>query len=130
MTAHRIGIALLILSAFPAQAEYAVGHLYLNTGRPEKAYREFRELAEVGFSFYMNMIANMHWHGIGVPRDPLLAHVWYSLSAAQQDVEGIAGRQRVGRTLTPQQLRQSKELTRRYAELYLRPLVADWKLPE
>lgn len=115
-------------SGFSVQAEYAVGYLYLKNGQPEKAYKEFRELAEVGYSFYMNMIADMHLRGEGVDANPVLAHVWYSLSAAQDNEEGIKGKKRIEKILNEAQLKKSKKLTREYAELYLKPLVTDWSI--
>ena len=86
---------LVLYFSFSVQAEYAVGYFYLKNGQPEKAYREFRELAEVGYAFYMNIIADMHLRGHGVAADPVLSHVWYSLSAAQDNEDGIEGEKRV-----------------------------------
>lgn len=125
---YRFLLLTLLLVSLPVRSEYAIGYLHLKKGQPEKAYKEFRELAEVGYAFYMNMIADMHLSGLGVPKSPLLAHVWYSLSAAQDDVEGIKGMQAVEKKLSPSELKQSKKLTRDYAKLYLAPLVKGWSL--
>ena len=115
---------------FSVQAEYAIGYLHLKNGEPEKAYREFRELAEVGYSFYMNMIADMHFRGEGVPADLVIAHVWYSLSAAQENAEGIMGRRSIEKNLSQAQLKQSKKLAMEYAQKYLEPYVAGWSLKQ
>lgn len=127
---HRLFLFLSILfgSSLSVQAEYAIGYLHLKNGEPDKAYHEFRELAEVGYAFYMNMIADMHFRGEGVPADPVLAHVWYSLSAAQGNSEGIRGKKKVEEILSQAQLIQSGKLALQYATLYLEPLVTDWKL--
>lgn len=124
----KILLASLVFFSFTLQAEYAVGYFYLKNGQPEKAYREFRELAEVGYAFYMNMIADMHLRGQGVAVDPVLAHVWYSLSAAQDNAEGIRGKKAVAKKLNRSQLQQSKKMAHEYAELYLQPYVAGWSL--
>lgn len=118
----------LLFTSFPCQGEYAIGYLYLKNGQPEKAYKEFRELAEYGFSFYMNMIADMHLKGIGVAADPVLAHVWYSLSAAQDNEEGMRMKRQIEKTLGDKQMLQSHKLTREFARLYLEPFVAGWSL--
>lgn len=124
----RLVIITMVCFSMSAQAEYAVGYFYLKNGQPEKAYKEFRELAEVGYAFYMNMIADMHFKGEGVKADSVMAHVWYSLSAAQGNAEGIRGKKEIEKRLSETQLNQSKILSREYAEMYLQPLVKDWSL--
>ena len=120
--------AIALTLSLQAQGEYAVGYFYLKNGQPEKAYKEIRKLADVGFSFYMNMVADMHLKGIGVPADPVLAHVWYSLSAAQDNEVGIHYQQSVERELTQEDLARSQKLVLEYSKLYLEPYVAGWRI--
>ncbi len=128
MPLYRYLLLLLLITSPPGQAEYAVGYFYLKNDQPEKAYREIRKLADVGFAYYMNMVAEMHLQGIGVPADPVLAHVWYSLSAAQDNAEGIRMQGVLNESLDPGQRRESRQLTLEYAQRYLEPYVADWSL--
>ena len=121
----------LVFPLYPAIAtDSAVGRAHLERGNYVAAYREFRGLAERGYPVYQNVIAGMHAEGKGVPRDLVLAHVWYSLSAAQGDTEGVAGKERLEKTLTDDQLMTSRRLAREYAERYLAPYrtSGDWRL--
>jgi TPR repeat protein len=125
--------AFLIL-VFPflsaSATDSAVGYAHLQSGKYIDAYREFRGLAERGYPIYQNIVAGMHADGKGVPRDLVLAHVWYSLSAAQGDREGRAGKDRLEKELTNDQLMTSRQLAQEYAMEYLAPYrkIGDWQL--
>jgi len=116
---------------FPAAAtDSAVGYAHLQSGKYIDAYLEFRGLAERGYPIYQNIVAKMHADGKGVARDLVLAHVWYSLSAAQGDREGLAEKGRLEKELTNDQLMTSRQLMQEYAQEYLAPYRSsgDWQL--
>lgn len=113
-------LCLLPVSALQA-TDSAVARAHLSRGDYAAAYREYRGLAEVGYPAYQNQVARMHAEGIGVAADQVLAHVWYTLSAAQGDSEAIQAKARLGQKLTRRQLNRSRALAERYAADYLAP---------
>ena len=82
--------AMIVSSALaPVAADYAVALAHMHSGDYESAYRELRELSDRGYPVYQNMVARMHLEGKGVEADPVMAHVWYTLSASQGNEEAI-----------------------------------------
>ena len=122
---------ILTFPFLPAFAtDSAVANAHLQRGNYVDAYREFRGLAEVGYPVYQNIVAKMHADGKGVPKDLIIAHVWFSLSAAQGDQEGQSGKDQLAKAMTTDQLAKSSQLTQEYARKYLAPYrkSGDWKL--
>lgn len=76
----------------------------------------------------MNIIADMHLNGQGVPSNESMTYVWYSLSAAVGNPKGIDAKNTLSKNLSAQQLAKSKLLTQNYAQDYLEPYVISWSL--
>lgn len=109
-------------------SDCSVGYAHMQNGKYKQAYSEFRGLAERGYPTYMNILGDMHMKGQGVPESKLIAHVWYSLSAAQDNDKGINGRNKLTKELSDEQLSDSRYFAREYAKDYLEPYVASWSL--
>jgi TPR repeat protein len=119
----------LLCTVYQSSAsDCAVGYAHLKSGKYEQAYKEFRTLAERGYPVYMNVVADMHRKGQGVPASNKLAHVWYSLSAAQGNEKGISGKSQMSDHLSKQQLSDSSNIAKDYAKEYLEPYVVKWSL--
>ncbi|MGB1110592.1 MAG: hypothetical protein ACPG4N_09565 [Gammaproteobacteria bacterium] len=125
----RLLLLFVLIAAPQAHADdEAVAHAYFMAGDLEQAYRSYRALAEVGYPHYLNILGDWHARGIGVPASDLMAHVWYSLSAAQKNPQGMEMKARIGDRLSPDQIRQSREIAERYAQKYLAPYISQWSL--
>ena len=109
-------------------SDCAVGYAHMQNGKYKQAYSEFRALAERGYPVYMNMMGDMHIKGQGVPKSKMIAHVWYSLSAAQDNDKGINGRNKLSKELSNEQLSDSLYIAKEYAKDYLEPYIASWSL--
>ncbi len=116
------------LSMAPAAADYAVAFAHLRSGDYESAYRELRELSDRGYPVYQNMVARMHLEGKGVEADPVLAHVWYTLSASQGNEEAIRLKAELEKGMSADQLLTSRRLAEEYGDLYVAPIRPNWKL--
>lgn len=111
-----------LLSVGATQAtDSAVARAHMRNGDYAAAYREYRGLAEAGYPAYQNQVAVMHAQGLGVARDEILAHVWYTLSAAQGDQDAMRAKAELEQVLNDQQLARSRILAERYAADYLAP---------
>lgn len=115
--------------AIPVQAsDCSVGYAHMQNGKYKAAYKEFRTLAERGYPIYMNIVADMFQKGQGVPSSNMMAHIWYSLSAAQGNDKGITGKSKMALTLSDDQLADSSIIAKEYAKEYLEPYVSEWSL--
>jgi len=122
-------LALTIIGTSQLTAsDCAVGYAHMQNGKYKQAYSEFRALAERGYPVYMNMMGDMHMKGQGVPESKMIAHVWYSLSAAQENDKGIDSKNKIGKELSREQLADSQYFAKEYAKNYLEPYVASWSL--
>jgi TPR repeat protein len=59
-----------------------------------------------------NNLARLYEIGLGVPKDPVVAHVWYLLAAASGDSELVANRDRSARRLQPDQITNAESLAK------------------
>lgn len=130
-TLKMILLALAMISSSQLIAsDCSVAYAHMKNGKFKLAYSEYRELAERGYPVYMNIIGDMHLNGQGVPKNKTLAHVWYSLSAAQNNDKGITGKKKLTQELSNEQLAESRILTKKYAQSYLEPYIASWSLDQ
>ena len=97
---RRLAIALTLVSS-PASAGWDEALTALNAGDYEIALGELQALHEEGYARADHIIAMMHHHGLGVPRDHAKAAAWYLMAAewgyarAQNNL-GIMYRQGLG----------------------------------
>ena len=124
-----IFLAMIISSALaPVAADYAVAFAHMRSGDYESAYRELRELSDRGYPVYQNMVARMHLEGKGVEADPVMAHVWYTLSASQGNEEAMHAKVELEKGMSADQLLASRRLAEEYGALYVAPIRPHWTL--
>ena len=78
---RRIAIALVLGLSSPASAGWDEALTALNAGDYEIAMGELQALHEEGYARADHIIAMMHHHGLGVPRDHAKAAAWYLMAA-------------------------------------------------
>ena len=78
---RRIAIALVLGLSSPASAGWDEALTALNAGDYEIALHELQALHEEGYARADHIIAMMHHHGLGVPRDHAKASAWYLMAA-------------------------------------------------
>ncbi len=98
---RRIAIALVLGLSSPASAGWDEALTALNVGDYEIALRELQALHEEGYARADHIIAMMHHHGLGVPRDLAKAAAWYRKAAERgyaraQNNLGVMYRQGLG----------------------------------
>lgn len=90
-------------------------NLELGRGEPadyKRAAETYRKSAVLGFPLSQNNLARLYEIGLGVPKDPVVAHVWYLLAAASGDAELVANRDRSARRLLPDQIAKAESLAK------------------
>ena len=83
-----------------------------NRGDYVPAIRLFRPLAEQGNPKALNVLGVMFRKGEGVRKNPVRAHMWFSLAAKRGEASAKAGLHEVSRTMTAQQLSQAEEMAK------------------
>lgn len=89
--------------------------LELGRGAPAdhaRAAETYRKAAVLGFPFSQNNLARLYETGLGVPKDPVVAHVWYLLAAASGDAVLVSNRDRSAEQLLPDQVVSAEALAR------------------
>ncbi len=89
--------------------------LELGRGAPAnyaRAAEAYRKAAVLGFPLSQNSLARLYETGLGVQKDPVVAHVWYMLAAASGDSELVANRDRSARHLLPDQVASAESVAR------------------
>lgn len=77
-----------------------------------RAADTYRKSAVLGFPLSQNNLARLYETGRGVPKDPVVAHVWYLLAAASGDAMLVANRERSARELLPDQIASAEKLAK------------------
>ena len=77
-----------------------------------RAAEAYRKAAVLGYPLAQNNLARLYESGLGVPLDPVLAHVWYELAAASGEAVMIENRDRSARQLLPAQMDSAETLAR------------------
>ena len=104
----------VVLVAAPAWAGFQAGKEAYYRGDYDTALKEWRPLADQGFASAQNNLAKMYRRGEGVPKDDVLAHMWWSLAAAQGFELARKARDRLAAHMTPAQLVDAQRLAREW----------------
>ena len=84
-----IAISLWLLLASPALADYQYGLDAFNKGEYEVAYTRWRKAAMAGDKQAQHHLAGLYQEGLGAPKSPKLAYIWYTLAAQSGGEEAI-----------------------------------------
>ena len=77
------------------------------------AVQEWQPLAEAGHPDAQNNLGAMYYQGLGVPKDEVRAYAWATLAVAQHAVNASAAKDYLQQHLTPAQLREGENLSRK-----------------
>ncbi len=77
-----------------------------------RAAETYRKSAVLGYPLSQNNLARLYETGRGVPRDPVVAHVWYLLAASSGDSALVANRDRSAQHLLPDQIASAESLAK------------------
>jgi len=83
----------------------------MNYGEAAKWYRK---AAEQGNTDGQNMLGFSYKLGAGVPRDYVMAHMWFNLSSAQGRKSAAKSRDALTKLMTPDQIAEAQRLAREW----------------
>lgn len=78
-------------------------------GRYVEAADAFQRAAYYADKFSQHYLSLMHWHGIGVERDPVAAYIWADLAAERMGRNVLLVREKIWQQLAPAQREQAAE---------------------
>ena len=114
---RRIAIVLVLalLVVLPATAQdYQRAEAAFKRGDYAVALEQIRPLAEQGHALAQYSLGFMYAKGHGVPQDYVLAHMWFSLSAAKGHKDGPKARDIVATRMTRTQTAKAQKLAREW----------------
>ena len=85
-----------------------------NRGDYETAFKELKPLAEQGDADAQHTVGLMYYNGRGVPKDYVMAYMWYFLAEIQGSEEAIIKRSILVKEMTPEQISEAERLTREF----------------
>ena len=96
-----------------AKAQIVVGVLYSLAVPPKygEAVGWFRRAAEQDSATAQWFMGRLYASGSGVPEDPMLAHMWFSLAAAQGHQAALRDSDALATKISADQLAESQRLT-------------------
>ena len=83
-----------------------------------EALRLFRLAAEQGHWVAQQDLGSMYENGQGVPKDYVLAYMWYNLAAAQMEFVIARRRDRLEQRMTREQIAEAQRLSREWIEAH------------
>ncbi len=78
-------VTLIALHAAPARADFPAAVAAYDAGDYSAAFEESLPLAQQGHGDAQYMVGFLYARGDGTPRDPVQAHLWFSLADPQGD---------------------------------------------
>ena len=76
------------------------------------AVMRYRDAAERGEPGAQYKLGAMYQSGKGMPRDDVMAYVWFNLAASAGNLEALEGGEAVARRLTAAQMTEAQRLVR------------------
>jgi TPR repeat protein len=97
----------------PAAADYEAGLFAFNRGDYAAAARQFEPVAREGDEDAQYWLGRLYADGLGRPRDPVTAYVWFDRAAAQGHHDSAVLRDGLATVLTPDQMAEAQRRTDR-----------------
>jgi TonB family protein len=110
---------LWLLSTGPAHADLYTAEVAYEKGDYATAFRQFKELAELGQPRAQYSLALLYAHAQGVPASFTYAHAWASLAGANGEADGTRLAQELEPELTPTSLSISSEIQNQFSHASL-----------
>ena len=102
-------LAVALIAAPAAVADYAAGQQAWDAGRPTEALSEWRAAADAGDRRAMLALGRRYARGLGVVQDYVEAHKWLNLAASRGEAAAVEEREALAARMTPQQVATAQE---------------------
>ena len=103
-------MALALVVAQAARADYDAGQRAWEAGQVDEALAQWRAAAESGDRRAMLALGRLNVQGLGVLQDYVQAHVWFNLAASRGVAAALEEREAVAAKMTPEQVARAQQL--------------------
>jgi hypothetical protein len=101
---------MIALIAPPTWADFPDAVAAYDAGDYATALKEYLAMAEQGHADAQYMAGHLYAQGLGTPRDPVQAHLWFTLAAAQSDPFAEEALAELERGMTAAQIAEARAL--------------------
>ena len=103
-------LALMLLSAAPAGADYETGQRAWEAGQRDVAIAEWRAGANAGEAQAMLALGRLYLRGVGLPQNYVQAHKWFNLAASRGEDVAAAERDALVAQMTAEERVEAQKL--------------------
>ena len=103
-------LALMLLSATPAGADYETGQRAWEAGQRDVAIAEWQAGANAGEAQAMLALGRLYLRGVGLPQNYVQAHKWFNLAASRGEDVAAAERDALVAQMTAQERVEAQKL--------------------
>ena len=107
-------LALVLIAAQPARADYETGQRAWDAGSVDEALAQWRAAAEGGDRRAMLALGRLYVQGLGVLQDYVEAHKWLNLAASRGEAVALKERDALSERMTPEERAEAQKLARRW----------------
>ena len=97
-----------------ARADYEAGQVAWKAGRHAEALAQWRAAARTGDGEAMLAIGRAYLHGLGVPQDYILAHMWLDLAVGRGSAKAVPERDALAVNMHPQHIAEAQGRAREW----------------
>lgn len=110
MRRFALAAAFAFACAAPAAADFPAAIEAYDQGDYESSFAEAKAVAERGDADAQYLLGYLYARGEGVPRDPVLSYLWYTLAARQGDAFAAAALAGLALVMSPEQIAAAEAL--------------------
>ena len=103
------GLALALVVARLASADFDAGQRAWDAGNVDKALSQWRSASDEGDRRAMRALGRLYLQGMGVLQDYVEAHKWLNLAASRGEAAALAERDALAAKMTPEQIATAQE---------------------
>ena len=105
-----VALALVLVLAQPARADYEAGQHAWDAGRPVEALEQWQAAADDGDRRAMLALGRLYTTGLGAPQNFIQAHMWFNLAASRGEMEALAERDALAAKMTAVERAEAQKL--------------------
>ena len=105
---------MMVLGASAAWADYDADRRHREARQPTEALKQWQAAAHAEDRRAMLALGRLYLHGLGVPQDHVLAHMWFTLASSRGEMEAIEERDTLASRMTPNERAEAEKRAREW----------------
>ncbi|MDE0058152.1 MAG: SUMF1/EgtB/PvdO family nonheme iron enzyme [Defluviicoccus sp.] len=113
-TIKAITATVVLLGASAAWADYDADRRHPGARQPTEAVKQWQAAAHAEDRWAMLALGRLYLHGLGVPQDLVLAHMWFTLASSRGEMKAIEERDALASRMTPDERAKAAKRAREW----------------